>query len=295
MTLTTGNGLSCGSQDAHPLVAALSLGPEPGDVAGNLLLAKRAVTEAKRAHPALRWVVLPELFTSGYADLAMVHRYAEDAETGPSAEFFVSLARELDLYMAYGFPERLPGEADGAGGVSGGVSGGVADSANLVGPRGVLLTYRKRHLVGTTGENRIFVPGTCTPVARAGGARVALAICWDLAFPEAVRGAALEGADLVLAPAGWRHPWGPQYDLVCAARALDNGVYLASANQLGDYSEARFDAPGGVYGPDGGRVSENTGATSVGELDSGFPNLWRASFGSTLLRTPVTPEPTALS
>lgn len=181
------NGPSGERQGVHPLVA-LHLGPEPGDVPGNLLLAEGAVTEAKRAHPALRWVVLPELFTSGYADLAGVHRYAEDAETGPSAEFFVSLARRLGLYVAYGFPEKLRGMP------------GVSDSANLVGPRGVMLTYRKRHLVQTLGEPDIFVAGTRTPVVRAGGARIALVICWDLGFPEVVRGAALEGADLVLAP-----------------------------------------------------------------------------------------------
>ena len=47
-------------------VAALNLNPKPGDVEGNLLLAERAIIEAKRAHPDLGWVVLPELFTSGY-------------------------------------------------------------------------------------------------------------------------------------------------------------------------------------------------------------------------------------
>ena len=272
-----------GPRFGHPLVAALHLGPMPGDVAGNLLLAEDAVTEARRAHPMLRWVVLPELFTSGYADLAGVHRYAEDAETGPSAGFFVSLARRLGLYVAYGFPERLRG-----------TPGGVSDSANLVGPRGVLLTYRKRHLVRTLGEPDVFVPGTRTPVVWAGGARVALAICWDLGFPEVVRGAALEGADLVLAPTGWRYPWGPQYHLVCAARALDNAVYLASANQLGDYPEATFGDPGGVYGPDGSRLSGNVGTTSVGEIDPDFPDRWRASFGCTLLQALPTPEPPPL-
>ena len=264
----------------HPLVAALHLRPEPGDIAGNLTLAGDAVTEAKRAHPALRWVVLPELFTTGYAELGGIHRHAEDAEEGRSARFFTSLARRLGLYVAYGFPERLRD-----------VPGGVSDSANLAGPRGILLTYRKRHLVRTTAEPRVFVPGKHLPVVRAGGARVALVICWDLGFPEAVREAALNGADLVLAPAGWRYPWGPQYDLVCAARALDNAVYLASANQLGDYPEARFDAPGGVFGPDGTRLARSTGAVSVGEVDLGFPARWRASFGSTLLRAPGTSTP----
>lgn len=255
-------------------VAALNLGPEPGDVVGNLLLAKNAITEAKREHPDLRWVVLPELFTSGYSGLASVHHYAEDAERGESACFFASLARELELYIAYGFPERIPGTAGASG---------VSDSANLVGPDGVVFTYRKRHLVQTILEHHVFVPGIELPVVEAGGLRVALAVCWDLGFPEVSREAALAGADLILAPAGWRTLWGSQYDLACAARALDNGVYLASANQVGVYPEAAYNTPGGVYGPDGLRISRNIGNLSIGELNPDVPGQWRLFYGSTLL------------
>jgi predicted amidohydrolase len=252
----------------------LNLSPKPGDVGGNLRLAERAVTEAKRAHPNLRWVVLPELFTSGYSDLMSVHRQAEDAEQGMSVRFFTSLARDLGLYVAYGFPERLPGTVGTAG---------VSNTANLIGPDGVMLTYRKRHLVRTTQEHLVFIPGTELPVVEAGGVRVALVICWDLGFPEVTREAALAGADLILASSGWRDPWGPQYELSCAARALDNAVYLASANQLGAYPEARFDTPGHVYGPDGLRISRSEGERSVGEVDPGAPERWRRLYGSTLL------------
>jgi predicted amidohydrolase len=263
-------------------VAALNLGPKPGDVGGNLLLAERAIVEAKLAHPDLGWVVLPELFTSGYSDLAAIHRYAEDAEHGASVGFFSSLAGSLGLYIAYGFPERMPGTAGAAGATCGAC---LCDSANLVGPDGVVLTYRKRHLVRTNGEHLTFVPGTELPVVEADGVRTAFAICWDLGFPEIAREAALAGAELILAPAGWREPWGPQYELSCAARALDNAVYLASANQLGIYPEARFGCPGHVYGPDGLRVSRSEGERSVGEVEPGAVERWRRFYGSTLLET----------
>ena len=252
-------------------VATLNFSPEPGNVVGNLLLAKKAITEAKDAHPDLGWAVLPELVTSGYSNLAAVHCYAEDAERGASVRFFTSLARELGIHIAYGFPERCPG------------AGGVFGSANLVGPDGLMLTYRKRHLVRTTLEHDVFVPGVELPVAEAGGIRVALIICWDLGFPEVAREAALAGADMILAPAAWRDPWGLQYDLSCAARALDNGVYVASANQLGVYPDGRFDTPGHVYGPDGLRISRSEGERSVGEVDPGSPGRWRRLYGNTFL------------
>jgi len=97
-----------------PVVASLNLSPRPGDVASNLLM-------ARHAHPALQWIVLPELFTSAYSSLAHVHHYAESATEGESARFFSALAHEQDLHIAYGFPEQLP-------------IGGVSDSVNLVGP-----------------------------------------------------------------------------------------------------------------------------------------------------------------
>lgn len=89
------------------------------------------------------------------------------------------------------------------------------------------------------------------------------------------------GRGEILAPAAWREPWGPQYGLSCAARALDSGVYVASANQIGDYPEARFATPGGVYGPDGLRVSRSP--PSTGNLDPGAPGRWRRLYGDTLL------------
>ena len=253
-------------------VAALNLGPEPGDAWGNLLMAEREIAATLAVEPSLRYVVLPELFTCGYSALETAYQYAEDAECGESARFFTALARKLGIYIAYGFPEGVQGSPVG-----------VFDSANLVGPEGVVATYRKRNLVRTTPEHFVFTAGTDSTVIEAGGLRVSLAVCWDLGFPEMAREAALGGADLILVPAAWREPWGFQYDLSCAARALDSGVYVASANQIGDYLEADFATPGHVYGPDGMRVSLPSGAASIGTLDPKASPRWRTCYGNTLV------------
>lgn len=258
--------------DGTASVACLNLSPSVGEVQENLSLAEREIRAAASAHRDVRWVVLPELFTSAYSSLEDIRRYAEDAMEGPSARRFAALARELGVYIAYGFPEITSG------------SPYLYDSASLVGPEGVLSIYRKRHLVQTTREPEVFTPGDDLPVVEAGGLRVTVAICWDLGFPEVAREAAMMGAELVLAPCGWRDPWGPQYEISCAARALDNGIYVASANQLGGYPEARFSTPGHVYGPDGLRVSHDAGAFGtrcVGEIDPHSPTRWRRLYGDT--------------
>jgi predicted amidohydrolase len=113
--------------------------------------------------------------------------------------------------------------------------------------------------------------------------RVSLAVCWDLGFPEVAREVASGGADLILAPAAWQESWGQQYEFSCAARALDSGIYVASANQLGDYGESLFATPGHVYGPDGLRVSRSTRAGSTCALDLTAPGRWRVLYDDTLL------------
>ena len=113
-----------------------------------------------------------------------------------SARCSGGLARGLGIPVAHGVPERGP-------------AGCVFDSANLVGPGGVVATYRKRNLVETTLEYRVFAAGAEPPVVWSGGPRVALAFCWDLGFPEVAREAAAAGAELILAPAAWHEPWGP--------------------------------------------------------------------------------------
>ena len=254
-------------------VAALNLSPKPGDPEGNLLLAEREIAAALAIEPSLRYVVLPELFTCAYSALESVYQYAEDAECGESARFFIaSRQRDWDLHRLR-FPEGVAGSP-----------AGVFDSANLVGPEGVVSTYRKRNLVGTTPEHFVFTAGTEPQIVDAGGLRVSLAVCWDIGFPEMAREAAIGGADLILVPAAWREPWGFQYDLSCAARALDNGVYVASANQSGVYPEASFAAQGHVYGPDGTRVSSSSGPKSIGTVDPSTSLRWRARYGNTLVK-----------
>jgi len=106
-----------------------------------------------------------------------------------------------------------------------------------------------------------------------------------MGFAKMARETALGGADLILVMAAWREPWGFQHDLSCAARALDNGVYVASANQTGVYPEASFATPGHVYGPGGTRVSLSSGAASVGTVDPTTSLRWRARYGNTLVKS----------
>ncbi|HQZ12220.1 MAG TPA: nitrilase-related carbon-nitrogen hydrolase, partial [Devosia sp.] len=76
------------------------------------------------------------------------------------------------------------------------VKAGVTDPA----------AYRKLHLFRLMAEDQYLQPGASGVVVDTPWGKMGLAICYDLRFPELFRRYALEGARLMLAPAGWPHP-----------------------------------------------------------------------------------------
>ena len=84
----------------HPLVAVLNLQPKPETSWGNSCWQSAPQPRSSTLHPAFRWVVLPELITTGYAGLPEIHHYAEYAKHATSAKFLASLVRRLGLYVA---------------------------------------------------------------------------------------------------------------------------------------------------------------------------------------------------
>ena len=66
----------------------------------------------------------------------------------------------------------------------------------LVGPDGLIGTYRKTHLP-FLGVDRFVTPGDEFQVFDTPLGRIGVEICYDLRFPEVTRTLALRGADIV--------------------------------------------------------------------------------------------------
>ena len=212
--------------------------PRFGDVEGNLRRAAELVDGAPESHV----LVLPELFSTGYAflDRREAERFAED-DRGPTCSWLLGLAARRQTWIAGGFAER--------------VGSAVFNSAALVGPAGEMHIYRKIHLFDR--EKDIFDRGD-EPFAavgirtRAGMVRVGVMICFDWFFPESARSLALDGAEILL------HPSNLVLDKCQDAmptRCLENGVFAVTANRSGedDRGEFRIAYTGRsqITGPDG--------------------------------------------
>jgi predicted amidohydrolase len=216
-------------------VAIVQSSPAFGRVQANL----EALIEAVRGTEAELYV-LPELCLTGYdfADAAEAARYAEPAD-GKAASALARAAAERDAGIVFGFAEDAPG--------------GPYNSSLLALPDGRRRVYRKTHLFSR--EKLCFSPGdTGFFVEDFRGLRVGLAVCFDWIFPESFRTLALRGADLVAHSANLVLPFCQRADF---ARAVENRIYVATANRVGFEERAgrRLDftgesvvvSPGGEY------------------------------------------------
>jgi predicted amidohydrolase/dienelactone hydrolase len=236
------------TQDEGPAVIAVAqLAITIGEPDANRKAAAAAVAEA--ANAGARLVVLPELCDSGYvfgADAekasAEARSLASPADDSDTLRQWRDLAAEHGLAIVGGFCEL-------------GADGRLYNSAAVVDAAGTRAVYRKAHLWDQ--EKLVFTPGDAPPpVVDLGFGRVGVMICYDLEFPEWVRLATLEGADVVAAPVNWpaaARPAGerPSEVIKAQADAATNGIFVAVADRCQDERGVSWISGSLIAGPDG--------------------------------------------
>lgn len=160
--------------------------------------------------------VLPELCFSGYQFTSTEEvRSLAVASDGAVIGWFRQMARDRNASIAFGYPELT--------------TAGCYNAAMIVTPDGCDLRYRKTHLFYK--EKEFFLPGDSGfGIIEWGGVRIGLAVCFDWYFPESFRTLALMGADIIAHCSNLVMPYCQQADFT---RALENRVYIATANRIG--------------------------------------------------------------
>jgi predicted amidohydrolase len=180
------------------------------------------------------------------------------AETipGPTTDRLAAICRRFNVAVIVGLLER-DGER-------------LFNACALIGPEGVLGSYRKIHLP-FLGVDRFVTPGDRDfGVATVGGMRIGMNICYDCAFPEAARVMALEGADLIVLPTNWPPGAECTADYVINTRALENKVYYMAVNRVGTERGFKFIGKSKICDTNGNilAVAEHTRETTLyAELD----------------------------
>ena len=198
--------------------------------------------------------VFPEAALAGYCfdSLDEARPHAEPIP-GPSTRRMSDVCRQLGCFAVYGLLElatarqepRPPNSSDR-----------IFNACVLVGPEGVVGTYRKVHLP-FLGVDRFTTPGDRPfAVHEAAGMRIGMNICYDGGFPEPARVLTLLGADLVVLPTNW--PPGAECMAGCVvnARAMENNIYYAACDRVGDERGFHFIGQSKICGPSGAVLTE---------------------------------------
>lgn len=219
--------------------------------------AEKAIKIISNGYREADLIVLPEYSMLNPLAAGDPHRVYDAAETIIASKYlsgFVKVASELGAQILVHFIERTEQRPYS-----------LSTSVLITSEGEAIPVYSKMHLFDAYGfrESDFFVPGRkLGKILSIGNVKLAVAICFDLRFPELFRSYALMGAEVLVVQAGWvRGPYKEEIlDKLASVRAHENTAYLVLADQTGEMFVGRS----GVFNPFGYR-----------ELDLGVMETYR--------------------
>lgn len=158
-------------------------------------------------------IVLPEMFTTGFAMEAAGH----------------SLPQEEIIAWMHDKAQQTQAMVAGSAALLG--ERGPVNRFLLVEPEGTVHFYDKHHLFRMADEHHHFVAGNSRVVVEWRGWRILPLVCYDLRFPVWSRN--MNDYDLALYVANWPAPRSLHWQTLLAARAIENQAYVAGCNRVG--------------------------------------------------------------
>ncbi len=220
-----------------------------GDIAANVAEHARLMDEA--GGEGVHVLVFPELSITGYAG-NILDEAPGRCRVDPDG---LDLASLRDACRRNGLVAVVGAGLDHGR--------GLELSTIVYGRQGeVSATYGKRYL--DPREKGWFVAGGPDRTIDVDGWRLGLGICYDSSFPEQARALALGGADAYLVSGAF--PVGDsdhRRSVYFPARALENTVYEAFSNYVGDHGGLSYCGRSAVFGPDG-RLLADAGPDRAG-------------------------------
>lgn len=143
-------------------------------------------------------------------------------------------AKDLGVWLLIGSLGLKTDDADGR----------FANRSILIDPEGAIQArYDKIHMFDvdvspeeTYRESDGYRPGTKAVLARTPFAKIGMAICYDLRFPQLFQSLALAGADILTVPAAFSYVTGAaHWESLLRARAIETGCYVMAPAQTGNH------------------------------------------------------------
>lgn len=201
-----------------------------------------------------RFILLPELWTTSYS-YSNIHELAEPL----NGETVLKLTEMVKPYNAY----IIGSIAECSG-------GDLYNTAHIIGSDGLIGYYRKAHLIKLLDEHLYFKPGNSYGVFNTDIGCIGVAICYDLRFPEFIRGMVLKGAKIIFIPSEWPIQRIHHWRNLIITRAIENQVYVVAANRVGTDGRNVYGGHSMIVDPNGQvliEAGENIETVLVCDLD----------------------------
>lgn len=209
------------------MVAICQFYAKYGDLETNLeRMCQQAETALKQVND-VHLIVFPETATVSLPQMPQSHdqywkleSYVMQAETidGPTSTALGKIAKVHQAYIATGFVEKDPN-----------MTGVIYNSSMLIGPDGeIVATHRKVQSGG------VFKSGSQVEVHDTAIGKLGMSICYDLWFPEFMRIQVRNGCEVHINMTANQPIFSIGSTHVPIVRAVESGVFVLSANLVGD-------------------------------------------------------------
>lgn len=213
-------------------ISLAQMGIHLGDMKRNYGNMEKWTVEAARRGSHM--VIFPELWSTGYA-LSQAKDLAQSLNQGLFTQLG-GLAREHKISITGSMLEKRGIE--------------VANSAPFFAPNGQMMgIYRKIHLFNLMEEDKYLQPGASPLVMNLPWGKTALAICYDLRFPELFRRYALDDVELMIVVAEWPRKRIDHWRTLLIARAIENQAYVIGVNAAGETGDTMYGGHSMVVDP----------------------------------------------
>jgi len=192
------------------------------DPAANLAKASLLAGPAAEAGAAL--ICFPEQFVTGWSPHSAT--FAEDPD-GPTVSALREIAREHSISVLGSYVQRHGPRP-------------LNTSVAIDSLGDVVANFSKIHPFSPGGEDLHYDPGDHISVFSVEGVRFGIAICYDLRFAPLFRAYGKRGVHCVLVPSAWPCSRTRSWELLIAARALDNQFYVIGCNPTGTTPVDRY-------------------------------------------------------
>lgn len=201
---------------------------------------------AKAVMKKAELIIFPELFLTGYVLRDQIYELAETIP-GCSTRRIEQIVRKAGVYLVFGMPE-----------LSEKTRATIFNSAVFIGPEGLIGKYRKRYLPNHSvfEEKRQFRAGYQAAAFDTPIGKIGFCICYDVFFPELIRLTRLLGSQLIICISASPAIRKNYFEILTAARALENTAFIAYVNLVGMEDGMQFWGGSRVINPTGDIIAK---------------------------------------